>query len=99
MKDMFLTILGNMLADCFLPSRVVAGIDEWHDRMEPLMPFQLKRWTNDNMHYWESLVKAMRTCAEKRPEMVIKYTKQYFKLTDAQTQTYFARYYEKLAAE
>ncbi len=99
MKDMFLTILGNMLADCFMPSRVVAGIDEWHDRMEPLMPFQLKRWTNDNMHYWESLVKAMRTCAEKRPEMVIKYTKQYFKLNDAQIQTYFARYYEKLAAE
>ena len=100
MKDRFLTILGNLLADAFLPEHITARIDEWHDMVAPTIPIQLKLWAKKNtVAHWEAKVEAMKTCAEKRPAYVIMYTKKYFKLTDEQINTYFARYYELLGQE
>ena len=97
MKDRFLTILGNLLADAFLPEHITARIDEWHDMVAPTIPTQLKLWAKKNtVAHWEAKVEAMKKCAEKRPAVVIRCAKKYFGLTSEQIQTYFARYYELL---
>ena len=97
MKDRFLTILGDLLADTFMPEHVIERIDAWHDMVAPTIPTQLRLWAKKNtVAHWEAKVEELRTFAKERPAYVIRYTKKYFGLTDEQVRTYFARYYEKL---
>lgn len=53
------------------------------------MPFQLARWTDETMHYWEHQVRQMRKCAQQRPGYVVRYARHYFRLSDAEVQKYF----------
>nr|SIP63210.1 hypothetical protein [uncultured bacterium] len=95
MREKFLSTLGNILLTRFLPEDLIALIDCWHDKTADIMPYQLQRWTKkETMHYWESLVDKMRSCAKKRPELVVEYAKKYFRMTDEEVQLYFGGFLE-----
>lgn len=89
MREQFLTILGQLLRTRFSPDHLLPLIDSWHDALAPLMPYQLSRWTEETMHYWEYQVGRMRACAQQRPQYVMKYAKKYFRLTEAEIARYF----------
>ena len=90
MRERFFLTLGEILRTRFSPATLIPLIDEWHDKVAPIMPYQLKKWTKDEMRYWESLVEKMRACARQRPAHVIKLAQRYFRLSDEEVQRYFA---------
>ena len=93
MREQFFTTLGNILYTRFNTARLLEVIDAWHDRLLPLMPYQLKRWApSETMHYWESLVNDMRRCARQRPGLVVEYAQRYFHLSDEEVQRYFGNF-------
>ena len=92
MREQFLSALGKIMATRFTTANLIALINDWHDRVVDIMPYQLETWTQDDMHYWEALVERMRDCARKRPNLVIQYTQQYFKLTEEEMQRYFGNF-------
>ena len=92
MREKFLTILGNLMVTRFQPDDLIALIDQWHDRVAPIMPYQLARWTKDDMRYWETLVEKMRDVARQRSDYVVAYAWSYFKMTDEEVQRYFGAY-------
>lgn len=94
MREQFLTTLGEIMRTRFTTSHLISLIDTWHDKVAAIMPYQLSRWTEDTMHYWESLVEDMRRCARQRPRLVVQYTQEYFNLSDDELQRYFGAFLE-----
>ena len=92
MRDRFLTVLGDLMVTRFQPDDLIALIDQWHDRVAPIMPYQLSRWTKDDMHYWETLVEKMRGVARERANYTVAYAWSFFKMTDEEVQRYFGAY-------
>lgn len=92
MRERFFLTLGDILYIRFSPESLIALIDAWHDKVAPIMPYQLKRWTTDSIRYWETLVEKMRDCARERPAYVISLSQRYFHLTDEEVQRYFGAY-------
>lgn len=89
MREQFLATLGQLLRTRFAPEVILPRIDAWHGALEKLMPYQLARWTQEKMHYWEYQVKQMRSCALQRPGYVIDYAVRYLGVTEEELARYF----------
>lgn len=99
MKDKFLTICGNLLAEKFVWADLSAQIDDWENTLSPLMEEQIARWPGcspKSVGTWEYEVNAFRKIARTRPKYVVNYLVSQYKLTKEQKQQYFGAYLDTL---
>lgn len=99
MKDKFLTICGNLLAKKFVWADLSRQIDEWQDRLSPLMQEQITRWPGcspKSVGTWEYEVNAFRKIARTRPKYVVNYLVSQYKLDKAEKETYFGAFLDTL---
>ena len=97
MKDKFLTICGNILAEKFLWADLSSQIDEWVNTLTPLMAEQIKRWPKcspKSVSSWEYEVNAFRKIARTRPKTVVNYLVSQYKLDKEEKQHYFGAFLE-----
>ena len=95
MKDKFLTICGRILADKFTWSNLEALLNEWVDRLEPLMEEQISRWPKcspKSIGTWKYEVNAYKKILKTRPKTVVTYLVKQYKLTDEQKEYYFGEF-------
>ncbi len=88
-RDLFIERLAYHLNYTFETGRVLTLIDELVANIEPEMPRQLERW-GGSMSRWNSEVDVLRTFAERRHAYLLRYIKNYFKLSSDEMKIFYA---------
>lgn len=103
MLDRFLARFGEVFR-FFTTDRILAQIDECYRILEPEMDMHYDRWASENLkslsfdqpqtkdgclRYWRSRVERLRNVARKRPAYCWRQVAEWFRLTDAQMESYF----------
>ena len=88
-RDRFLTLMGNLLANNLSSQTVVNKIYERYTALAFDMDAQCARW-GKSLSTWNSYVKNMVSYAEKRPGKLVGYLTSAFELTDEEVDRYFA---------
>jgi len=96
-RDRFLTRFGQRMATDLTTDHCLQLIDELHKTLKPEMKLNQQRW-NRTTKSWEDHVKRLRNYARKRPELVLGYIKEHFKLKDSQMRKYFGEAMDIVAA-
>jgi len=103
MLDRFLTRFGEIF-NTFTTDVIISEIDACYAILEPEMDMHYDRWAPENLksisfdqpqtkdgclRYWRSRVERLRNVARKRPAYCWRQVAEWFKLTDAQMESYF----------
>ncbi len=88
-RDRFLTRMGELLADNLSSQNVVSKIEARRDRIAAEMEYNCKRW-KWKYSDWEKNVARIIRYAQTRPARMVQYCQEAFKLSDSDTQKYFA---------
>ena len=88
-RDRFLTRMGELLADNLSSQNVVSKIEARRDRIAAEMEYNCKRW-KWKYSDWEKNVARIIRYAQARPARMVQYCQEAFKLSDSDTQKYFA---------
>ena len=98
MKEKFLTICSRILTEKYVKADLIAQIDEWEAKLEPLMEEQITRWKKSSprsVESWKYELEAFRKCVRARYKKVIVYLSDYFKLDKDQKDFYFGQVLEQ----
>lgn len=73
----------------YTPERLTKLLDEVASELKPEMKRHLERWnTHASVSAWETSVKELRSCLEKRPQYALKALARYFNISDAKLEEY-----------
>lgn len=95
LRDWFLTRFGQLLATTFSAENVTSKLQERFEILKPEMPAECKRW-NWSLDAWKRYGTRAVNYAKKRPENLIRYLSEDFKLSEAQAQAYFGEAMAKI---
>ncbi|MEL7609562.1 MAG: lamin tail domain-containing protein [Bacillota bacterium] len=88
-RDQFCARYVYVVVNQFSAERLTALLDQTAAALKPEMERHLERWGGiSSVSEWESNVRALRDCLEKRPTYALNSLKKYFGLTDAKMQAY-----------
>lgn len=98
MKDRFLKRLGELMASRFTVPVLEEHLDEWKQKMLPIIPFHIQKWSFLTLTSWNANIERIRAVLQKRPDHVVESAIRLFKISDAQASVYFGGYFAASAA-
>ena len=91
-KKRYVERLAYHMKNTFTEEKVLARINEMHDKLKVDLKKDFKRWNLD-FSKWEGNVEDLRKYARLRGGYMIKQAKTFFKLTDKEMKKYFGDLY------
>lgn len=92
MQEKFLLLTGRILHERFAPDTIHAELLRWKETYKPLLERHVIRWPAMTMDRWEKAVTSFDAMLIKRPQMVLRYLQQGFRLSEEDMQRYFKDY-------
>ena len=93
--DQFLTYFGEQLATRFCTENVLSHIEDYYNKLEPLLPRYLEEIGLSEDMYKKEL-KLLCEYAQERPRKILEYFDGVFDFTDAEKEKYFGAAVEKI---
>jgi len=88
-EEIFLNACAKMVNEVFTPEKVRARVDECQAAIDEEMKRDTELWSEMSYEGWKRSVERIREFGDGRPETFIQQTKDYFHLSDAETEALF----------
>jgi len=95
-RDRFLTLLGNLMADEWTTQKILEKSKWWQETLYPEMPAQTKKWGGSGSR-WLGAIRKFNNYAKERPKKLLNYIKKYTGYSDAEMRVYFGRIMDQIA--
>jgi hypothetical protein len=95
-RDRYLTLLGNLMADEWTSEKILAKSQWWQDALAPEMPAQAEKW-GGNQKGWLNEIKRFNAYASERPKKLLNYIRKSTGYDAQQMRAYFGRAMDQIS--